>query len=335
MPQEYNEQRWLSRAFRGVVSFFADVSVRSPVTIYNNAKLPAESSNWGWTLAVQNKIYETGAFHNIWGYAEIPESFPATSTLDYAKPFLADFNVFADVVKGTYSWSWIELFSGTLRLYSDAQLTTANNILECIGMNFLLTPESSCNSTITTWKGVQAGVNQFGSGLLTVTNFYNFYSKIVKNANTTITNGWHFYGLGDYPSYFGGTVQADKGFISTAVTLEATSTEITGNTIVAGINSVNVGSVDTDANDFIVLPSLANVEVGHTIKIACNAGSNFEMRTPSTSGEKINTVVSDGTAEYLCTDTEMITITKVSDTDGWVATAQTALGAIATAVVPD
>jgi hypothetical protein len=305
MTQEFNEQRWLSRAFRGVVSFFADVSVRSPVTIYNNAKLPAESSNWGWTLAVQNKIYETGAFHNIWGYAEIPESFPATSTLDYAKPFLADFNVFADVVKGTYSWSWIELFSGTLRLYSDAQLTTANNIVECIGMNFLLTPESSCNSTITTWKGVQAGVNQFGSGLLTVTNFYNFYSKIVKNANTTITNGWHFYGLGDYPSY------------------------------VAGINSVNVGSVDTDANDFIVLPSLANVEVGHTIKIACNAGSNFEMRTPSTSGEKINTVVSDGTAEYLCTDTEMITITKVSDTDGWVATAQTALGAIATAVVPD
>lgn len=109
----------------------------------------------------------------------------------------------------------------------------------------------------------------------------------------------------------------------------------TGNTITPGVCSVTVNAVTTDANDFIVLPELSTVPNGHTIKILCNAGGGFELRTPASSGEKINTVDCDGTQEYACTDTETITCTKVSDTDGWVATAQTALGAIATAVVPD
>lgn len=109
----------------------------------------------------------------------------------------------------------------------------------------------------------------------------------------------------------------------------------TASTIEDGAIHVDVAAVTNNADDWIVLPPLANVPVGHTIKIACNAGGNFEMRTPASSNEKINTVDSDGTQEYLCTDTELITVTKVSDADGWVATAQTALGAIATAVVPD
>ena len=59
------------------------------------------------------------------------------------------------------------------------------------------------------------------------------------------------------------------------------------------------------------------------------------MRTPALSDTKINTVDSDGGAkEYLCTDTEVISVTKVSTADGWVATAQSALGAIVTPVVP-
>ncbi len=99
--------------------------------------------------------------------------------------------------------------------------------------------------------------------------------------------------------------------------------------------AVEVGAVTNDVNDWITLPSLADVQIGHTIKIACNAGTNFELRTPAGSNEKINAVDSDGTQEYLCTDTEVVTVTKVSDADGWVATGQTKLGAIATAVIPD
>lgn len=132
-----------------------------------------------------------------------------------------------------------------------------------------------------------------------------------------------------------GFVDVQGGLQVEAQSLTPNTDEGAASTIEDGTIHVDVGAVTNDADDFIVLPSLANVPVGHTIKIACNAGTAFEMRTPSTSNEKINTVDSDGTQEYLCTDTEMISITKVSDTDGWVATAQTALGAIATAVVPD
>ncbi len=105
--------------------------------------------------------------------------------------------------------------------------------------------------------------------------------------------------------------------------------------IQAGKTAVDVGAVTNGVTDFIVLPSLADVPVGHTIRIACNAGGAFEIRTPAASNEKINTVDSDGTQEYLATDTEVITITKVSATDGWVATALSAAGAVVTAVIPD
>lgn len=143
-----------------------------------------------------------------------------------------------------------------------------------------------------------------------------------------------------------GTVTASKALVVDANKqlneLQVAAQSVTPNndsgaasTINAGVTAVDVGAVTNDANDWIVLPALADVPVGHTIAIACNAGGNFEMRTPATSGEKINTVDCDGTQEYLCTDTELIYVTKVSATDGWVASARTALGAVATAVVPD
>ena len=106
-------------------------------------------------------------------------------------------------------------------------------------------------------------------------------------------------------------------------------------TINAGVTAVDVQAVTNDANDWIVLPALADVPVGHEIRIACNAGGNFELRTPATSGEKINNVDADGTQEYLCTDTDTVRIWKLSDTDGWVAQSLTILGAVRTAVVPD
>ena len=111
--------------------------------------------------------------------------------------------------------------------------------------------------------------------------------------------------------------------------------EGTGNTILPGVTAVDVGAVTNDANDFIVLPDLADVPVGHEFRIACNAGTNFELRTPASSGEKINNVDSDGTQEYLCTDTDTVRIWKVSATDGWAAQSLTILGAVRTAVVPD
>ena len=107
-----------------------------------------------------------------------------------------------------------------------------------------------------------------------------------------------------------------------------------GSTILPHITKVAVGAVVNDADDWIVLPAIANLPIGHQIIIACNAGGNFEMRTPASSNTKINDVDSDGTQEYLCTDTDLIIVTKHTTT-GWVGQSLTKLGAVRTAVVPD
>lgn len=85
----------------------------------------------------------------------------------------------------------------------------------------------------------------------------------------------------------------------------------------AGIKSVDVQAVTTNSNDWIVLPSLADVQVGHQIIIACNAGGNFELRTPAGSDEKINGSDADGTGEFTCSNAEIVTLVKISDTNGW------------------
>jgi len=108
-----------------------------------------------------------------------------------------------------------------------------------------------------------------------------------------------------------------------------------GSLITAGTVAVDVQAVTNDANDWIVLPAVADVPVGHTIRIACNAGGNFELRTPDASGEKINNVDSDGTQEYLCTDTDIVEVTKISDTDGWQAVSRPIAGGVRAAVTPD
>ena len=119
-----------------------------------------------------------------------------------------------------------------------------------------------------------------------------------------------------------------------AIVVTPSATGVT-NAIPATIKVVEVGAVANDANDWITLPSLATVPNGHEITILCNAGGNFEIRTPAASGEKINNEDCDGTKEYLATDTEIIKVVKISTTVGWMAHAYSAIGAVVTAVVPD
>lgn len=114
-----------------------------------------------------------------------------------------------------------------------------------------------------------------------------------------------------------------------------TDSESTGNSIPPTSKVAYVSSVETNADDWITLPSLADVPNGHEILVIAKAGSNFEMRTPAASNEKINNVDSDGTQEYLVTDTDIVRVIKVDNTSGWVAQSLTNLGAVRTAVVPD
>ena len=119
------------------------------------------------------------------------------------------------------------------------------------------------------------------------------------------------------------------------LTATATAADTRARTIGRSVADVAVIGVATNADDWITLPSLNLVPNGHTIKIECNAGSNFELRTPANSDETINNVDCDGTQEYLCTDTDLIIVTKQSNAGGWFAQSITSLGAVRTAVIPD
>lgn len=116
---------------------------------------------------------------------------------------------------------------------------------------------------------------------------------------------------------------------------DASPTVLGQNAVPANAKVVEVTGVQNNADDFIILPALSTVPNGHTILVLASASSNFEMRTPATSGEKINNEDCDGTKEYLVTDTHLTWVTKISDTVGWEAHAYTAIGAVVTAVVPD
>src|SRR5690349_10700904 len=73
--------------------------------------------------------------------------------------------------------------------------------------------------------------------------------------------------------------------------------EGTGNTVLANTRQVSVAANTTDANDFIVLPALADLPNGATITVIGNA-AGFEVRTPADSDEEINSENCDGTKEY-------------------------------------
>ena len=123
---------------------------------------------------------------------------------------------------------------------------------------------------------------------------------------------------------------------SPAQTLTATATAADTRARMVGrsVNRVDVVGAGS-SNDFITLPPLKTVPNGWIIHVLCSAGSNFELRTPVNSNEEINSEDCDGTKEYLCTDGNLIKVTKVNNTIGWEAHEYTPIGAVVTAVVPN
>ena len=119
------------------------------------------------------------------------------------------------------------------------------------------------------------------------------------------------------------------------LTASATTADTRSRMVGVGVKDVEVIGVVTDANDWVTLPSLASVPDGWAIRMLGNAGANFEVRTPASSNEEINSEDCDGTKEYLFTDTQIHIFTKVSNTIGWEGHGYTQIGAVATAVVPD
>jgi hypothetical protein len=128
---------------------------------------------------------------------------------------------------------------------------------------------------------------------------------------------------------------ADAGPVFVAQSITADDSETALNTVLPGSSAVYVDNYTNDANDFIVLPALASVPIGWAITVVAQAQGNFEVRTPASSGEEINSEDCDGTKEYLLLNTQVHIFRKIDNTIGWMAQGFTALGAVATAVVPD
>lgn len=126
-----------------------------------------------------------------------------------------------------------------------------------------------------------------------------------------------------------------QGVEYTPVVVVATATDVSVNSIPPLAKSVKVTGVVTNADDYVYLPPLNSCPDGHEIVLLCSAGSNFELRTPASSAEEINSEDCDGTKEYLCTDTEVVKIVKINNTIGWMAHGYSAIGAVVAAVVPD
>lgn len=126
-----------------------------------------------------------------------------------------------------------------------------------------------------------------------------------------------------------------QGVEYTPVVVVATATDVSVNSIPPLAKSVKVTGVVTNADDYVYLPPLNSCPDGHEITLLCSAGANFELRTPASSAEEINSEDCDGTKEYLCTDTQVVKIVKINNTIGWMAHGYSAIGAVVTAVVPD
>jgi len=136
--------------------------------------------------------------------------------------------------------------------------------------------------------------------------------------------------LSDYPTLKG------VNYTPVIVIADDATPAVAGQNVIPPLTKVvEVQGVTNDANDWIVLPSLASCPNGHQIMVIGSAGANFEVRTPADSAEEINSEDCDGTKEYLFTDTQIHYFTKIDNTIGWMGNGFTAIGAVATAVVPD
>lgn len=173
-------------------------------------------------------------------------------------------------------------------------------------------------------------------GLLLLAAFLSFeLSCFVVNAATTSLRNKSAGDTRESAMYnaFKDTMNTNGTFREQDVTPNSGSE--TASVVLPGTRCVDVQAVTTAVTDFIVLPSLSAVPVGHEVMILCNAGGAFEMRTPAASAEEINSEDCDGTKEYLCTDTQVLRVIKISDTIGWMANAWSAIGTAVTAVIPD
>jgi len=98
-------------------------------------------------------------------------------------------------------------------------------------------------------------------------------------------------------------------------------------------NDTFVEATSANADHILTLPTASAETRGREIWIWVKPSTNCELRTPATSNQTINNVDSDA-SEALLTNNQLYVCRQHLAT-GWLLQAFTALGAVATAIVPD
>lgn len=119
------------------------------------------------------------------------------------------YNVAWNGVSGSLTWgTYGSLISSFDNLYTNA---TAGKVPAAVGNEIFISAESGANDSWGYLYGVRLRLNPLANGLLHIDTIKTFYSDLVdKNVNTTFDGAYHFYGLGNYPSYFGGKIQVGQ-----------------------------------------------------------------------------------------------------------------------------
>lgn len=150
------------------------------------------------------------------------------------------------------------------------------------------------SDTVTSTLGISFYKARIGlaAGVYFNSNYYHFHSVIPSNLSSRMLNGklaYHFYGNGDYPSYFGGDLIVD-GFNlhSTTAGITASTTQSQGQQVLT--TDINEISTVANANDVVTMPTAV---AGMIIRIF-NNGANTLQIFPSSGddlGAGVNTSV--------------------------------------------
>lgn len=129
-------------------------------------------------------------------------------------------------LRGNATWGTYGELIGILN--SIYTFSTTGTLPLATGARSMFSPEEGANDTWTQAVGYKSHFNEYATGTLVVNEYIGFLSDLLAiGANTTITSGYHFYGKGDYPSYFGGAVinatQAVSGLSVTPTQVELES----------------------------------------------------------------------------------------------------------------
>ncbi len=113
-------------------------------------------------------------------------------------------------VSGNFQWGP----SGTINALTGEVVLEAvkGNLPYATGVASLFSSEGTSTDTINLGVGFWSDWNRQGSGSTHVNKFYSFHSTLggsdgIAPVNVVIDTFYHFYGKGDFPSYFGGRLE--------------------------------------------------------------------------------------------------------------------------------